>query len=76
MYPGANVIEFPGEKSYWVRIRPQGDDRDMAEYIAQHTSAERRQCVFNEVGLGQRVSMPASQRVGAVRNEGSPGSAG
>lgn len=36
-YPGANVIEFPGEKSYWVRIRPQGDDRNMAEYIAQHT---------------------------------------
>lgn len=36
-YPGANVIEFPGEKSYWVRIRPQGDDREMAEYIAQHT---------------------------------------
>ncbi len=35
-YPGANVIEFPGEKSYWVRIRPQGDDRAMAEYIARH----------------------------------------
>jgi rare lipoprotein A len=35
-YPGSNVIEFPGEKSYWVRIRPQGDDRDTAEYIAQH----------------------------------------
>lgn len=35
-YPEANVIEFPGEKSYWVRIRPQGDDRAMALYIAQH----------------------------------------
>jgi peptidoglycan lytic transglycosylase len=35
-YPDANVIEFPGEKSYWVRIRPQGDDRAMAEYIARH----------------------------------------
>jgi rare lipoprotein A len=35
-YPGSNVIEFPGEKSYWVRIRPQGDDRAMAEYIARH----------------------------------------
>ncbi len=35
-YPGSNVIEFPGEKSFWVRIRPQGDDRDTAEYIAQH----------------------------------------
>jgi rare lipoprotein A len=33
-YEGANVIEFPGEKSYWVRIRPQGDDREMAELIA------------------------------------------
>jgi rare lipoprotein A len=35
-YPGSNVIEFPGENSYWVRIRPQGDDRTQAEYIAQH----------------------------------------
>jgi len=35
-YPGANVIEFPGEKSYWVRIRPQSDDRAMAEYILRH----------------------------------------
>lgn len=37
MYPTANVIEFPGEKSFWVRIRPQGDDRAMAIYIARHT---------------------------------------
>lgn len=36
LYPGANVIEFPGEDSYWVRIRPQGDDRSMAAYIAEH----------------------------------------
>jgi rare lipoprotein A len=35
-YSDANVIEFPGEKSYWVRIRPGGDDRKMAEYIARH----------------------------------------
>ena len=35
-YPGSNVIEFPGEKSFWVRIRPEGDNREMAEYIAQH----------------------------------------
>jgi rare lipoprotein A len=35
-YSAANVIEFPGEKSYWVRIRPEGDNRQMAEYIAQH----------------------------------------
>jgi rare lipoprotein A len=34
-YPGSNVIEFPGENSYWVRIRPAGDDRATAEYIAQ-----------------------------------------
>jgi rare lipoprotein A len=34
-YPDANVIEFPGEKSYWVRIRPQGDDRARAESIAR-----------------------------------------
>lgn len=35
-YPGSNVIEFPGEDSYWVRIRPEGDNRAMAEYIAHH----------------------------------------
>ena len=33
-YPTANVIEFPGENSYWVRIRPEGDDRAQAEEIA------------------------------------------
>lgn len=36
-YPGASVIEFPGfESSYWVRIRPQGDNREEAELIARH----------------------------------------
>jgi rare lipoprotein A len=35
-YPGSNVIEFAGQNSYWVRIRPAGDDRQTAEYIAQH----------------------------------------
>jgi rare lipoprotein A len=35
-YPGANVIEFAGEDSYWVRIRPEGDDREQAEFIAGH----------------------------------------
>jgi len=35
-YPEAKVIEFPGERSYWVRIRPEGDDRAQAEYIAEH----------------------------------------
>ena len=35
-YPDANVIEFPGqESSYWVRIRPQGDNREQAELIAR-----------------------------------------
>ncbi|HEX3892902.1 MAG TPA: septal ring lytic transglycosylase RlpA family protein [Terracidiphilus sp.] len=32
-YPDANVIEFPGDASYWVRIRPRGDDRGEAERI-------------------------------------------
>jgi rare lipoprotein A len=35
-YPGSNVIEFAGEDSYWVRIRPEGDDRELAEFIARH----------------------------------------
>jgi rare lipoprotein A len=34
-YPTSRVIEFPGEKSYWVRIRPEGDDRELAESIAR-----------------------------------------
>jgi rare lipoprotein A len=36
MYPEANVIEFSGEDSFWVRIRPEGDSREQAEYIASH----------------------------------------
>ena len=35
LYPDANVIEFPGENSFWVRIRPPGDDRAMAASIAR-----------------------------------------
>jgi len=35
-YADANVIEFSGTDSYWVRIRPEGDDRKLAEYIARH----------------------------------------
>lgn len=35
-YPRANVIEFSGEKSYWVRIRPEGDSLRVAESIARH----------------------------------------
>jgi rare lipoprotein A len=35
-YPNANVIEFSGQDSYWVRIRPQGDNREQAEFIARH----------------------------------------
>jgi rare lipoprotein A len=34
-YPDASVIEFPGENSYWVRIRPSGDNRQQAESIAE-----------------------------------------
>jgi rare lipoprotein A len=39
-YPNASVIEFPGEDSYWVRIRPQGDNRQQAESIAQRLRPE------------------------------------
>lgn len=35
-YPHAHVIEFPAEHDYWVRIRPAGDNREMAEYLASH----------------------------------------
>ncbi len=35
-YPTSSVIEFSGQESYWVRIRPQGDNREQAEFIASH----------------------------------------
>lgn len=34
-YAGSRVIEFAGEKSYWVRIRPAGDNREQAEEMAR-----------------------------------------
>jgi rare lipoprotein A len=34
-YAGANVIEFTGPTGDWVRIRPQGDNREQAEAIEQ-----------------------------------------
>jgi rare lipoprotein A len=33
-YPAANVIEFEGPTGYWVRIRPEHDDRSIAMEIA------------------------------------------
>jgi rare lipoprotein A len=41
-YPEANVIEFPGPEnsSFWVRIRPQGDNRELAEGIARQLRPE------------------------------------
>lgn len=34
-YDTANVIDFEGPTGYWVRIRPQGDNKEQAESIAQ-----------------------------------------
>jgi rare lipoprotein A len=34
-YANSNVIDFQGPTGYWVRIRPQGDNRQQAERIAQ-----------------------------------------
>ncbi len=39
-YPESKVIEFAGEKSYWVRIRPEGDDRAEAEDMARRIQPE------------------------------------
>jgi len=39
-YAGSKVIEFSGERSYWVRIRPQGDDREQAEEMARRLQPE------------------------------------
>ncbi len=35
-YSNATVIEFPGDKCFWVRVRPEGDNREQAESIARH----------------------------------------
>jgi len=37
-YESANVIDFSGPTGYWVRIRPQGDNRQQAESIARTLS--------------------------------------
>jgi len=34
-YETAQVIDFEGPTGYWVRIRPQGDNREIAESIAR-----------------------------------------
>lgn len=39
-YTGSKVIEFSGERSYWVRIRPAGDDREQAEEMARRLRPE------------------------------------
>jgi rare lipoprotein A len=39
-YPTSRVIEFPGENSFWVRIRPEGDDREQAEAIARRVQPD------------------------------------
>ena len=39
-YAGSRVIEFPGERSYWVRIRPEGDDRGEAEEMSRRIEPE------------------------------------
>ena len=39
-YAGSKVIEFSGERSYWVRIRPQGDNREQAEEMARYLRPE------------------------------------
>ncbi len=36
-YDGSNVIQFTGPTGEWVRLRPQGDDRRMAEEVASKT---------------------------------------
>jgi rare lipoprotein A len=34
-YDSAQVIDFSGPTGYWVRIRPEGDNREQAEEIAR-----------------------------------------
>lgn len=42
-FPDAQVIEFPGENAFWVRIRPAGDDRKQAESIARRVKIKEGQ---------------------------------
>ncbi len=36
-YESANVIQFTGPTGEWVRIRPEGDNKQMAEEVASKT---------------------------------------
>ena len=36
-YENANVIQFTGPTGEWVRIRPEGDDKRVAEEVASKT---------------------------------------
>ena len=36
-YAGANVIQFTGPTGEWVRIRPEGDDKQKAQEVASKT---------------------------------------
>ena len=39
-YPTAYVIEFAGNSGYWVRLRPQGEERSTAERIVRTLHTE------------------------------------
>ncbi len=39
-YPAAYVIEFAGNSGYWVRLRPQGEERSTAERIVRTLHTE------------------------------------
>lgn len=39
-YASAKVIDFSGPTGYWVRIRPEGDNREQAEAIARRLRPE------------------------------------
>jgi rare lipoprotein A len=39
-YENAKVIDFSGPTGYWVRIRPEGDNREQAELIARRLKPE------------------------------------
>ena len=62
-YADSNVIEFPGQDSYWVRIRPQGDNRETAEYIASHLHLVEGEAFLTRLDQGHAPQQTARSRL-------------
>jgi hypothetical protein len=66
-YPDANVIEFPGEDSYWVRIRPPGRQSRAGRSHRPPPAPRRGRSLPHPAGLGAAKSQ-SGRRLPALNN--------